>query len=316
MKTLLFYLLLFISTFNGFINDCKASKEPLSHHQEIIRFFDNYMQHYNDYIKDRSNTQALKKMAATYHKSAFQIIPGVPVLPLDNVDKLVKGSQRFLDGLVAQGVTYIKWQKVNIELLTDATAYVSNVGVRYKKNGQIFNKAAADYLIVKTAQGWKIATLVLRSIDDVKNPEKIQEIKQFMAKYLKNYNDTLDDDAYYIETMPSLRAASEDLNIPAINISPVGEFLLFTSKKQVADNTKAFIFDLKTQGATHIAYEKIQIKMLTESTALVSNIASINKSSNSALFKIGATYLINKTQQGWHIITRTIHSADSILRIN
>jgi hypothetical protein len=197
------------------------------------------------------------------------------------------------------------------------SAYASNVGVRYKKDGQIFNKAAADYLLVKTAQGWKIAVLVLRSIDEIKKPKQLKEVKQFIATYLKNYNDTIDDDgAYNNETMPSLLAASKDLSIPAINISAAGNFLLFTSNKQVADDTRTFIFDLKTQDVIRIVYEKIQVKMLTESTALASNIASINKSGNSTLFKIGVTYLINKTDQGWKIIARTIHPADSILRIN
>jgi uncharacterized protein YeeX (DUF496 family) len=317
MKTLIFCSLLLITAFNFFVNDAQANKGQVSLNQEIITFFDNYMQHYNDYIKDTSNTDALKQMAATYHKSAFQVISGVPISPLDNPDELAKGAQRFLDSLVAQGVAKIKWQKVNIELLTDVSAYASNVGVRYKKDGQIFNKAAADYLLVKTAQGWKIAVLVLRSIDEIKKPKQLKEVKQFIATYLKNYNDTIDDDgAYNNETMPSLLAASKDLSIPAINISAAGNFLLFTSNKQVADDTRTFIFDLKTQDVIRIVYEKIQVKMLTESTALASNIASINKSGNSTLFKIGVTYLINKTDQGWKIIARTIHPADSILRIN
>lgn len=299
------------------LKSAQASNNQLSQNQEIMIFFDNYMQYYNDYIKDRSNSNALNLLAETYHKSAFQIIPGVPISPLDDTQKIAAGSQRFLDSLVSQGVAHIEWQKVNIELLTEVTAYASNVGVRYKKDGKVLNKAAADYLIVKTPQGWKIAALVLRSVNEAKSAENIREVQGFLANYLKNYNDALSDDSVNnANTIPSLIAASENLYIPAINVTKDGRFVLFTSKKHIADDTKTFILDLKKLGSTYIDYEKIQIKMLTDATALASNVASINKADNSALLKIGATYLIHKTDDGWKIIVRTFHAADNILRIN
>ncbi len=312
----IFYFILLISL-NCFINNAQANTGKMSQNQEIITFFDDYMQHYNDYIKDADNTNALKQMATTYHKSAFQVISGVPISPLDNLNELAKGSGRFLDSLVAQGVAYIKWQKINIELLTDVTAYASNVGVRYKKDGTVFNRAAADYLLIKTQAGWKIVTLVLRSSQERNNSKLIPEVNAFLTAYLKHHNDALEDEGDdSTQMMPALMAVSEDLNLPAINVTQDGNFVLFTSKQQIAKDTQSFIFDLKKQGVTHINYDKTQIKMLTNETALASNIASINKADNSALFKFGMTYLIRKGDKGWKIITRTTHPLNNILRIN
>lgn len=317
MKLIIFLITMILSVSDCLAHEVEKITTTLTQKQEAIQFFDNYMQHYNDYLSDTNNTSALKTMADGFHLPTFQVIPGVPLRVLNSAESLSKGSQGFLNRLMAQGVAYIKWEKVHIEMLTDKTAYASNVGVRYKKNGEIFNRAAADYIILKTEGSWKIVALVLHSPQPFKNPQLEQEVSDFFAIYLKNYNDTLAyDDDNISGNIPPLVATGEDLNIPAINVSQLGDFLLFESKQQIVADTKAFIFTLKSQGAARINYDKVQIKLLTESTAIVSNIASINSKDSTAMFKIGATYIVNKTPEGWKIILRTIHAPETILNIN
>lgn len=44
---------------------------PIVQKLEIIDYFNDYMQHYNDYLSDTSNTKALNSMADSYHLPAF-----------------------------------------------------------------------------------------------------------------------------------------------------------------------------------------------------------------------------------------------------
>ena len=318
MKFIIFSITIFLS-----IPDCIAHKvewavketqkitSTVESKQEVIRYFDDYMQHYNDYLSDPHNTAVLKSMADNYHLPAFQVIPTIPLKVLNSSENIAKGSQNFLDSLIAQGVASIKWESIHIEMLTKTTAYASNIGIRYKTNGEAFNKAAADFIVLKTENEWKIATLILRSPEPFNNLKIKREVSDFFALYLKNYNRAMADD----DPIPHLLAASEDLNIPAINISQKGEFLMLESNQQIGANTKGFIFQLKAQGASDINYDKTQIKLLTETSAIVSNVASINKIDGTALMKIGVTYIVNKTVTGWKIILRTIHAPNNILNI-
>ncbi|MCF6264067.1 MAG: hypothetical protein L3J24_10830 [Xanthomonadales bacterium] len=139
-----------------------------------------------------------------------------------------------------------------------------------------------------------------------------QEVIQYFDDYMQHYNDYLSD----TNNTSALKAMVNNYHLPAINISQLGDFLLFESKQQIVTDTKSFIFALKSQGATHINYDKVQIKMLTESTALLSNTASINNKDGTSMFKVGATYVFNKTPEGWKILLRTIHPPETILNLN
>ncbi len=137
---MLMYLIMLIMLYSNFtsciageLSNTKSTQSSENTHietqkQEIIKYFDDYMQHYNDYLSDNTDMEATYAMAANYHLPTFQIIPGIPLRAVKSADDLAKGSQRFLDSLRTQGVTHIKWEKVQIEILTANTVFASNVG--------------------------------------------------------------------------------------------------------------------------------------------------------------------------------------------
>lgn len=144
-------------------NDIKTIRQHNqdNNQQQLQHFFNHYIKHYNDYLHDSSNQEAILKAAKNYHLPAMQIIPNVPVRVINSHQKLATGTQAFLNKLRDSGVDHIKWDKVNIHQLSKKSAIASNIGTRYKKNGEIFNKAAATFMMYKSEEGWKIATLTL-----------------------------------------------------------------------------------------------------------------------------------------------------------
>ncbi len=323
MKTIIFLVTMIVSApycmvyeVEKVVKKVKKDSTTFIRKLEVVNFFDDYLQYFNDYVTDTSNTSSLKTIAESYHLPTFQMTPGVPLKLVSSIEDLVKGVRGFLNQFIVEGVSSIKWEKLDIQMLTEKMAYVYTIVGHYKDNGDVFNKVGADYFVFKTDGVWKIATLILYSPEPYNNLKIKNEVYEAVFLNLKNYNDILSNDDIDSDYNPQVISATGKINVPAINISQAGDFVLFESKQQIIADRKSFIFSIKSKGATYINYDTVQIKMLSESTAISSNIASINTKDGVPLFKISVTYLFNRTADGWKIVFRTFHKPETILNLN
>ncbi len=147
------------------IHQTREQKKALNH-QQLNHFFDDYLKHYNDYLNNSNNKETILQAAESYHLPALQIIPNIPLRVINSHLKLAIGTQNFLNKLRTSGVDHMRWEKVDIHQLSEKSAIASNVGIRYKKNGDIFNKAAATFMMYKSEDGWKIAALTLHDVEN------------------------------------------------------------------------------------------------------------------------------------------------------
>lgn len=158
MKSVLSIAALLLSIFTTSVH----ATEPSDDKAQITQVFAHYMQNYNSYLK----TKVMNKAQSLYTDKMMLITPNRTPAVL-NEEKLAKGIQAFLDGLRAKGVNNIAWDKLQIKLLSSSVAIASNTAVRYKSNGDIYDRAAATYMLTKNNNQWKIATLAPHAVKNV-----------------------------------------------------------------------------------------------------------------------------------------------------
>lgn len=158
MKSIFILALLCFSSLSAFANTQQTSKEQA----QIKEVFAQYMRSYNNYLK----TNVMLKDQAIYTETLMLITPNRAPAILDETkfSNLIEG---FLDGLRSKGVNNIAWEKLQIKLLSNSVAVASNAAVRYKKNGDVYDHAAATYMLTKVNEQWKIATLAPHAAENI-----------------------------------------------------------------------------------------------------------------------------------------------------
>ncbi len=149
MKFLILSLLLFSQVH-------AVQAEPSQQQTEVAAFFDQYLKNFNDYISKPNNQQAITAATADIHMPAI-MFPGNGKLALMEDAALVgAGTQAFLDRLISQQVTQIKWQKVDIRILNDHTALANNKAMLLTADHRVLQTLSSTYVLYKAADGWQI----------------------------------------------------------------------------------------------------------------------------------------------------------------
>ncbi len=130
------------------------SSQPLKN--EVSAFFDQYLQNFNDYIRNPLNQQAITAATTDIHMPAL-MFPGNGKLALmEEPATVAGGTQAFLDRLIDQQVTLLKWKKVDVRVLNDHTALASNSVVLLSADNRILQTLSSTYVLYKSEAGWQI----------------------------------------------------------------------------------------------------------------------------------------------------------------
>ncbi|NVJ61481.1 MAG: hypothetical protein HWE27_13880 [Gammaproteobacteria bacterium] len=134
------------------------AKDSKSDYKAIENLFDSYMNKYNRYIKDRK----LPKEPELYLDSIMLMSSSNSATVISSDDFNVQVTS-FLDSLINQGVTYVTWESKDIKFLDKNIAVVSNIAIRYKGNGDVYNRVGATYFVNKLSNEWRIAAFAVHS---------------------------------------------------------------------------------------------------------------------------------------------------------
>ena len=75
-------------------------------------------------------------------------------------------SPRFSD-LKESGFDHTERSRASIKILNDNTAMASSLAIRYTKDGDELERRGASFACRKTVEGWKIATVIHHSPDNI-----------------------------------------------------------------------------------------------------------------------------------------------------
>lgn len=156
MKTLLQSALLLMSFVTATVS---ASTDTTIQDQKQIRaLFAGYMAKYNHYLSH----QELKATPDLYQDTIMLMSSNNPATAMTE-EAFNEQVRTFLDSLKAKGVASVTWETVNIKMLDKNLALVSNVAVRYRDNGDIYNKVGATYFVNKLDDVWRISAFAVHN---------------------------------------------------------------------------------------------------------------------------------------------------------
>jgi len=118
-----------------------------------------------DYFRDFSNLD-VEAIVSYFHLPCTFITPQVVFIysTADEVDGFWR--PRFND-LEVSGFDHTVRSEASIKVLNDNTAMASSLATRYTKDGKELERRGATFACRKTDAGWKIATVIHHSPDNV-----------------------------------------------------------------------------------------------------------------------------------------------------
>lgn len=138
-----------------------AQSVKLDADDAINSVFSRYMQRYNTFL----HSGELPLTDVLYSPQVMVINSrGNTVVTRDEFNTQVVN---FLTRLKNNGVARVNWEDVNINLLSDNVALVSNKVVRYKPNGKIYNQVGATYFVNKVDENWFISAFTVHQYESV-----------------------------------------------------------------------------------------------------------------------------------------------------
>jgi ketosteroid isomerase-like protein len=102
-----------------------------------------------------------------YYTEPLSVFSPNGVTVLETAEQLIELFTPVLEDMNTQGYSHMEAVEMNAKTLGENLAIVSNVVVRYKKDGSELNRTAGTYLVHKNSQGWKIGSLVMGDADKV-----------------------------------------------------------------------------------------------------------------------------------------------------
>ncbi|WP_100657962.1 hypothetical protein [Alteromonas flava] len=78
------------------------------------------------------------------------------------------------------------------------------------------------------------------------------------------------------------------------------------------ERVERFLLNLKKDGVARVAWDSVDIQPLAENLALVRNVAIRFKPDGSVFNRVGATYMIQQSEQGWRIAAFSVHPANYV----
>jgi len=140
----------------------------------------------------------------------------------------------------------------------------------------------------------------------VAKDNKVQ-IKAVFATYMQTYNLYLKDKVMRKDQ----NIYTDSLMLITPNRAPA-----VLSEEKLAVGIQGFLDGLKNKGVEHIKWEKLSIKLLSNSVAIASNAAVRYKKNGDIYDHAGATYMLTKANKKWQIAAFTPHEANNVISMN
>ena len=102
---------------------------------------------------------------------------------------------------------------------------------------------------------------------------------------------------------------------PCMMITRQGLFML-ASSMEIEGLLESMQENMKARGYARSAWAHQHVKLLNDSTAVASNVGVRYKMDGTELERIGATYTLRKTDDGWKIAVLIGHAPDTILPLD
>ncbi len=128
-----------------------------------------------------------------------------------------------------------------------------------------------------------------------------QNLNQFLGDYCR---------AFRPHNMPAM---ADFFNVPVTMISG-GRANTLSTEEQLTNSLQIVMNGLVTQGFDHSEIDEVHIHPLSAKTALLSAIFSRLKTDGSLLQKIGATYTVIDSGEGYKIATLVAHDTDGLVK--
>jgi ketosteroid isomerase-like protein len=101
---------------------------------------------------------------------------------------------------------------------------------------------------------------------------------------------------------------------PSMFLRPNGVTLM-ASRAEIEATFAANMESLRAREYSHSEWLELYVKQLSETTALASGVAIRYKTDGSELERVGATYALRRTDDGWKIVMTLGHPIESVLRL-
>ena len=139
------------------------------------------------------------------------------------------------------------------------------------------------------------------------NKSDIVQITQLFEHYMSKYN-------HFIATEELKRNPSlYDDQVMLITTKGTSNTL---SSDAMDKGVTAFLSDLKSKGVRKVDWENIEIKLLADHIALASNVAVRYNQNGNVYNRVGATYFLNKSSEGWRISAFAVHGHDNSIKFS
>lgn len=146
--------------------------------------------------------------------------------------------------------------------------------------------------------------------NEMKNCEE-RTNKQQIAKVFKNYMIKYN----HFITKQELKLTPELYAQQVMLMTGNGKSTTLTPEK-MNQGVTGFLTQLKSKGVNKIAWEAVEIKLLTDNIALASNIAVRYLANGEVYDRAGATYFLNKAETGWEISAFALHAPDKTINFS
>ena len=120
----------------------------------------------------------------------------------------------------------------------------------------------------------------------------------------------------YVQAFQTLRASAvaSYLHLPCMFIAPQGVAVM-SNAAEVESLLDRMMEGLKARGYARSELTDVAAIPLSENIVLVSVSRTRYKTDGSQLERVGETYTFRKIDNGWKIVTATVHDPDVILRL-
>ena len=103
-------------------------------------------------------------------------------------------------------------------------------------------------------------------------------------------------------------------NDPFFMIAPSGDVRAFETKKGIRKAIRGWKFYMKKGGVVSSRYGELNVRALSDDTAIASAVVERLDEVGKLLTKIGATYNLRRESGKWKIFIIQLHDVDTILR--
>jgi hypothetical protein len=131
-----------------------------------------------------------------------------------------------------------------------------------------------------------------------------EAVGDVFKNYMKKYN-------HFIKNQ-QLKRTPELYTPQVMLISGSGKSSTLTSEAMNKGVT-GFLTKLKAKGVDKVAWEIVDIKFLAKNIAIASNVAVRYLADGEVYDRAGATYFLNKAEQGWRISAFALHAPENAI---